>query len=229
MALSLLTASVGSYPTSSGHHHLALALSRAGPSQNLQAAIEQARASVEGDPSEVRHWHLLGLLLAVTGDWSAAKSVLEFAVSAAEDLAKDHDVPQSPPARSSLNIRDFASSEQLHDQANGHANGNAQAARSDVSIGTILDPADTAIPLSDTLLQRCGDRPPPSRNEQFEYALQVRMTQLALTEFVAGAEGVSEKWLEVFQWFREKRGGTVDDRTSFIRGQTLLLTRWFPL
>ncbi|TCD70384.1 hypothetical protein EIP91_003737 [Steccherinum ochraceum] len=217
-SLNLLTSAVGTYPTPSSQHHLALALCKPGPSQNLQLAIEHARASVEGDPSEVRHWHLLGLILAITEDWTAAKSVLEFGVGAGEaELTGDDDTPQSPPGQSSINIRDFASTEHLHE--NGLPNGHSTAPNSAGSshpIGTILDPHDSSIPSSDTLLQPTGDRPHPSRHERFEYALQVRMTQLALTEMVAGAEGVSDKWLDVFHWFREKRGVNVDDRRMSI-------------
>ena len=85
------------------------------------------------------------------------------------------------------------------DQVNGH-------------IETTAVPRDaTVIPPSATLLHSLGDRPRPSRQESFEYALQMRMTQLALTEFVEGAEGVGEKWLEVFHWFREQRPSSMDD------------------
>ncbi|THH27713.1 hypothetical protein EUX98_g6477 [Antrodiella citrinella] len=209
-ALNLFADSVSTYSTPSAHHHLALALSRPGPSQDLQIAIVHARASVEGDPAEVRHWHLLGLLLAVTGDWTAAKTVLEFGVEAAEsELIVDEAV--TPSNQSALNIRDFASSEHLHKA--GMLNGDtAPSVDTMNTIGTLLQPGDSSMPSSDTLLRPLGDRPQPSRNERFEFALQVRMTQLALTEFVSGAEGVSEKWLEVFQWFREKRGVNIDDR-----------------
>ncbi|KAH8105236.1 hypothetical protein BXZ70DRAFT_919975 [Cristinia sonorae] len=216
-SLNLLTSAVEAYPTPSGHHHLALTLSRPGPSQNLQLAIEHARESVEGNPAEVRHWHLLGLLLAMTGDWAAARSVLDFGIEAGEADLGDEEGVRTSANQSAINIRDFAaSSDQLPSAANGHPNGEAPSSQSSESLGTILEPAHTTIPSSDTLLQPMGDRPNPSRHERFEYSLQVRMTQLALTEFVAGPEGVSEKWLEVFQWFREKRGVNVDDRRMSI-------------
>ena len=95
-------------------------------------------------------------------------------------------------------------------QTNGaHTNGHIAA----VAHETIIAPGAKDVPPSATLLRPIGDRPPANRQERFEHALQTRMTQLALTELVSGAEGVSEKWLEVFQWFREKRGVNVDDRT----------------
>lgn len=36
-----------------------------------------ARAAVEDDADEIRHWHLLGLLLSANGEWEKAASVLE--------------------------------------------------------------------------------------------------------------------------------------------------------
>ena len=68
------------------------------------------------------------------------------------------------------------------------------------------------LPPSESLLQPLGDRPPPNRQEAFEHALQLRMTQLTLTEFVKGPEGTGDEWVEVFQWFSEKREVGADDR-----------------
>ena len=73
----MLTASLETHPTASTHHHLALAYLRPGSSQDLQEAIVHARAAVEAESGESRHWHLLGLLLTATGDWRAAKEVLD--------------------------------------------------------------------------------------------------------------------------------------------------------
>lgn len=184
-------------------------------------AIEHARAAVEADSNEIRHWHLLGLLLAATGDWEASKSVLEIGISIAEaDLTEDE--PTSNGAHEGngsinvLTIRDFA---QVVEHQDTNANGTAVNGHTGLTNGvpheTILPPAAKEIPPSSTFLQSLADRPLSNRQERFEYALQARMTQLALTEFVEGAEAVGDKWLEVFHWFREKRPAALDDREFF--------------
>ncbi|CAL1702635.1 unnamed protein product [Somion occarium] len=219
-SLERLLSAVGTYPAPSIYHHLALALCRPGPSHNLQDAIVYARSAVEGDASEIRHWHLLGLLLTATGDWRAAKAVLEFGIDVAEGDLRDDDGNPQPVAEQTngtVNIRDFATVSsrssnyvETSRQTNGHANGATER------LGTVLSPDVTSIPPSAELLQPPIDRPPSTRHERFEYALQTRMTLLALCEYVQGAEGVGDKWLEVFQWFREKRGVNVDDRRRSI-------------
>ncbi len=215
-SLTSLQAAVDTFPSASACHHLALALSRPGPSRDIQGAIGQARAAVEAESGETRHWHLLGLLLAAAGDWKAAKGVLEIGIAMAEaDLVEEEPDTHSPPdtsrAANGMNIRDFAVIPQTEatgddvQDVNGHAEGsNGQ--------GICTIPPDAQdIPPSSSLLKPVPDQPPPSRQENFEYALQMRMTQLALTEFIEGTEGVGEKWLEVFHWFREKRPSTMDD------------------
>lgn len=218
-SLQKLQSAVATHPTPSIHHHLALALARPGASQDLQEAIVHARSAVEGDASEIRHWHLLGLLLAANGDWRAAKGVLEFGIDAAEAELGDDDSdhrPQSDHANgnsNNLSIRDFATVNSAP-VPNGEPTVNGHSTEIVERIGPILNPEDTTIPRSDQLLQSSMDHPNSSRHERFEYALQTRMTLLALTEHVEGAEGVGDKWLEVFQWFREKRGVNADDRKS---------------
>lgn len=220
-ALTLLRTAVGTFPSPSIYHHLALALSRPGESQDIGEAIVHARSAVEGDSTEVRHWHLLGLLLAANGDWQAAKGVLEFGVEAGEVDLEDEEGGEPGPSSvgpalisNGLNIRDFAKS---GPQVNGiqtevQTPASETPSTPPAHLGTLLDAGVVEVPPSASLLRPYSDRPPSSRNDKFEYALQTRMTQLALTEYVEGAEGVGEKWLEVFQWFREKRGVNVDDR-----------------
>ncbi|KIP07862.1 hypothetical protein PHLGIDRAFT_70390 [Phlebiopsis gigantea 11061_1 CR5-6] len=208
------TAAVNTHPTASAYHHLALACSRPGPSKDLAVAIEHARAAVEADPNEVRHWHLLGLLLAANGDWQASKQVLELGIGNAEAGLIDDEAASQGPVQANgiapnLTIRDFVETVNASEQGvdgpavNGHTNG--------VFHETILPPTTTTVPPSSTLLQPLGDRLLSNRQEKFEYALQARMTQLALTELVEGAEAVGDKWLEVFLWFREKRPAALDD------------------
>ncbi|OSC98625.1 hypothetical protein PYCCODRAFT_1396824 [Trametes coccinea BRFM310] len=214
-SLALLHDSLESHPTPSAHHHLALAYLRPGSSQDIQDAIIHARAAVEGDPSEVRHWHLLGLLLTATGDWRTAKGVLEIGVGVGEaDLAngEEEEEQANGDAFDGVQVRDYAASGEQSDDdtSSGPPNFmNAAAAR-------VLDPDATELPPSSSLLQPLGDRPPPSRQDAFEHALQLRMTQLTLTEFVEGPEGTGDKWVEVFQWFSERRDVGVDDRRMSI-------------
>ncbi|KAI0694071.1 hypothetical protein BC835DRAFT_1487974 [Cytidiella melzeri] len=213
-SLESLRAAGAIFPCASTHHHLALALTRSGITKDIRAAIEHARSAVELDSNEPRHWHLLGLLLAATGDWKAAKSVLDIAIGLVEtDLVEDI-APAEPtgvPDADGLNIRDFAHSEDV--VTNGHAGPLT-------NVPVLILPRDvTDIPLSATLLQPMGDRPQPTHQERFEYALQMRMTQLALIEHVEGVENVSDNWLEVFAWFREKRPASLDDRRKSIDGR----------
>ncbi|KAI0338701.1 hypothetical protein BDW22DRAFT_1362393 [Trametopsis cervina] len=217
-----ITTAVSLFATASSHHHLALALSRPGPSRNIEDAIANARLAVELDSNESRHWHLLGLLLAATGEWKAAKGVLEIGIGLAEtDLTENDDAvdANSPNGAANgtegLNIRDFAQSR----GASPEAGADTPTVNGILAPQTII-PRDAAqLPPSFTLLQPIGDRPKPTHQERFEQALQMRMTQLALTEHVEGVENVSEKWLDVFAWFREKRPASLDDRRQSIDGR----------
>lgn len=76
-AHSLFLRAAESHPSSSGHVHLALSFARPSPVRDLSLAIENAGLAVEGDPKEIRYWHLLGLLLAATEQWKAAGEILE--------------------------------------------------------------------------------------------------------------------------------------------------------
>ncbi|KAI0643275.1 hypothetical protein C8Q79DRAFT_1094856 [Trametes meyenii] len=206
-SLSLLQASLRSYPTPSTHHHLALAYLRPGISQDLQTAIVHARAAVESDHSEVRHWHLLGLLLTASGDWRAAREVLEMGASVGE---LDQGDEEAEPNGSSAN-GDAPTGVHAHDYGASDAGPNG-VEPSEPS--RLLDQDAAELPSSATLLQPLDDRPRPNRQEAFEHALQLRMTQLTLTEFVEGPEGTGDKWVEVFQWFSERREVGVEDSKS---------------
>lgn len=232
-SLEQFTAAVGTFPTASAHHHLALALSRPGPLKDIPGAIEHARAAVEADSNEIRHWHLLGLLLAAIGDWKSSKSVLELGIGIAEaadlteDEAQNNSHADGNASSTGLTIRDFVQS--VHDaeeqQANGAdatTNGHVHAVNGIIR-ESIVPQGTKNIPPSATLLQSLGDRPVSNRQERFEYALQARMTQLALTEFVEGAEAVGDRWLEVFHWFREKRPAALDDSKSVALSSLLFL------
>ena len=190
-SLRLCALAVETFPSASAYYHLALALSRAGPSRNIPLAIEHARSAVEQDSREIRHWHLLGLLLMATDDWKKAKAVLEYGAGVSEERAGDEGLPQTP-----------------NGDAPGTPNGKIEGLPpTDVpfvpipeSPSTLLSRDATGIPAAASLLKPLPDHPQPSRREFFEQALQLRMTQLALTEHAEGPEGAAEKWLEVFSW-----------------------------
>lgn len=70
---------------------------------------------------------------------------------------------------------------------------------------SLLEPNASAIPPASTLLQPLPDHPPPTPKELFEHALQLRMTQLALIELAEGPDSVETCWIEVFDWYSQRR------------------------
>ncbi|KAF5331811.1 hypothetical protein D9611_008907 [Ephemerocybe angulata] len=64
----------------------------------------------------------------------------------------------------------------------------------------------TFVPPSGDLLRNILDEVTPSKQELFEWGLELRMTQMALVEVRQGPEGAEEGWLEVFSWVAEKKG-----------------------
>lgn len=218
-SLRLCTLAVETFPSASAHYHLALALSTAGPSRNIPLAIEHARSAVEQDSREIQHWHLLGLLLVATDDWKKAKAVLEYGAGISEERVGDEGLPQTP-----------------NGDAPGTPNGKIEAlpptevpsTPTSESPPTLLSWDATCIPAAASLLKPLPDHPLPSRRELFDQALQLRMTQLALTEQTEGSEGAVEKWLEVFSWVAtQKEGNTTGTSSSAINGSSFLTTSTF--
>jgi hypothetical protein len=204
-SLRLCVLAVEMFPSAPAYYHLALALSRAGPSRNIPLAIEHARSAVEQDSSEIRYWHLLGLLLVATDDWKKAKAVLEYGAVIGEERAGDEGLPQTP-----------------NEDAQGTPNGKIEGLPptdppfmlGSESFMTLLSEDATDIPKAASLLKPLPDHPPPSRRELFEQALQLRMTQLALIEHAEGPEGAVEKWLEVFSWVATQKESSTTGTTS---------------
>ncbi|KAL0569229.1 hypothetical protein V5O48_012743 [Marasmius crinis-equi] len=222
-------------PTSSAHYHAALSFARPGPQQDLAQAIVHAGAAIEGEPSEIRYWHLMGLLSASSELWDAAQGALETGALIGELPKEDRqsNIEGTPNTkRSSLppvNGNDFAKpngTTTTHAPIDGLPQSDpAPAFQATVpkeeappSPRFILEQDVKAIPPASELLQPAADHPPPSRHEAFEYALQLRMSQLAVTEYVEGVEGASNKLPEVFQWIAEKRGVTGDQVRNSIDG-----------
>ncbi|KAG2136578.1 uncharacterized protein EDB93DRAFT_1168404 [Suillus bovinus] len=222
-ALAAYLKSVAIHPTPVAHHQLAIALSLPGSSQNLDEAIVSARAAVEDDANEIRHWHLLGLLLSANGEWEKAAGVLE--VGADLDEGKQdmesparldaenttNDIAVKAPMADGIQAKDFESD---HQYAQGKGHSKLPAARlplNDADGPTsehkrLLDPDATTIPPSATLLQPLPDHPLPSPRDAFDYALQLRMTQMALAEHIEGPEGAEGRWVDVFGWVAERKG-----------------------
>lgn len=216
LALEQFVKSVGTYPTPAAHHHLAISLALPGPSQDLNQAIAVAGAAVEDEALEIRHWHLLGLLLTAEGQWDKAKSILEIGANIGEGTSDSQGkgTPKQGPTASGVKVRDFET-EKTPTQVSEKCSSPVEA--SDVSetsvlrqgsifVEPLLDPDARSIPPSATLLQPLPDHPPPSRVDAFEYALQLRLTQMALTEHVEGAEGAEIKWVNVYGWIADRKG-----------------------
>jgi len=186
------------------------------PARDLARAIENARIAVELEPDNVRYWHLLGLLLAASEDWRGAREVLEVGATLDDQswttertppLASDNQdantinrQADSPTGIASTDNTSRTQPESSLVSEEGSTSTERQHERE-----TILDGQSHTLPSPAELLRPLPDHPPPSITERFEHALQLRMTQLALTELIEGPEGTEEKWIDLFQWFA-KRG-----------------------
>lgn len=215
-ALESFEKSVEARPSAEGWWHLAVALARGvgekgGSQRDLSRAVEVATQAVEAwaeegeEPSDTRYWHLLGLLLSAQGKWAQAKGVLDVAsgLGTGEDEENENE------------------DEAVGLTANGNGNGNgnvvqtrdfaapAPASNGDVTpteSQPLLPPGAQRIPPAYTLLETLPDHPRASRQDAFERALQLRMTQIALAEITEGAEGAALGWVGVFGWVAERSG-----------------------
>ncbi|KAL4066373.1 hypothetical protein V8B97DRAFT_1041251 [Scleroderma yunnanense] len=227
LALDQFIKSVRTYPTPAAYHHLALSLALPGPSQDLDEAITSAAAAVEYAPHEIRHWHLLGLLLSAQGQWEKAKGALEFGASIGEGTSESDengefsDPPNpeqgQPSSQNGIRTNGTGPNKTIMQDPTASLGGDAGMTEyapsfdgSSTFSGSLLDPDATAIPQPATLLQPLPDYPAPSPRDAFEYALQLRLTQMALMEHVEGPEGAESKWVNVYRWIAERRG-TVSD------------------
>ncbi|EJD00430.1 uncharacterized protein FOMMEDRAFT_91112 [Fomitiporia mediterranea MF3/22] len=208
ISVELLTRSVGRNPTPSACFHAAVALSRPIPERDLEKAVELCRRAVEAEPKEIRYWHLLALLSAKQGEWKKAKGVLEAAVEFAEDVETRTNVDELK--NNGIVPRDY-----------GSANGGQTPTASDPQIEnnerngftmptsalhrSLIDPDAQDLPPATELLRSIPDHPPPTQRDIFEQVLQLRMTQIAITELIEGPESVEACWLEVFEWYSQRR------------------------
>ncbi|KAJ4498877.1 kinesin motor domain-containing protein [Lentinula lateritia] len=216
--------SIDTFSTASANYHIAL--SEVLHEQNLENATLHVATAAESEPSEIRYWHVIGLLSAKMEQWEAAHRALQTGTALgevsdfaqnAEDLtntqsttklsvpsqgtAKVNDHPPRaieglPPSDPSHSICQILSPSNKEDVPPMYAPGSNTTSSSQTQ----------SLPPSSELLQAVADHPEPSSHEKFEYALQLRMTQVAALEYVEGAEGAAKKLLKVFQWIAEKRG-----------------------
>ncbi|PFH52497.1 hypothetical protein AMATHDRAFT_139942 [Amanita thiersii Skay4041] len=200
--------SVEEYPTALGYFYLASSLARTGPAQDLQEAIVQAGMAVEKDPGEVKYWHLLGILLSAAEQWKAAAEILERGAALDDadspevtdtsegtegEVQSDEDSTPKPPNGSGQMDQPTVQGENSPDN------------RSSVVL-CLLDSNAQRVPDSSDLLGSMLDQCWPMSQESFEHSLQLRLTQVALTEAVEGPEGAEQKWVDVFAWIAAKRG-----------------------
>ncbi|KAJ7749067.1 hypothetical protein DFH07DRAFT_829576 [Mycena maculata] len=201
---------VEAHPTPSGYYHLALSFARPGPAYDLDQAILNAGLAVEGDSKEIRYWHLVGLLLAASEQWKAAEEILEQGAEIGETTREDELTNGSGNPELLMANGNGTNGRTIDGLPTANATHPAMK-RASVPLESPA-PAfllrEPQMPPAADLLLPVGDHPAPSRQELFEYSLQLRMTQVALIEYVEGAEGAAEKWLEVFHWIAERRGIT---------------------
>ncbi|GJJ14235.1 hypothetical protein Clacol_008498 [Clathrus columnatus] len=194
----------------STHFHLALALTRPGPAKDLTAAISHARSAVVADPKEIRYWHLLGLLLTGTEEWKKAREVLLEGMRIAEE--EEEIIEQSLAFSGSSTAKTNGSRASVAETYKPNSGKEVPASPSPNSNDNIEDevnflPLDAiSLPPASTFLRSAPDYPPPTRHERFEYALQIRLTLLALIEHVDGAENAGDGWLDVFIWVAGRKG-----------------------
>jgi hypothetical protein len=176
--------------------------------------------AVELEPDNIRYWHLLGLLLAASEDWRDAREVLE-AGAALDDQAwvseqtssPANDLPDSNTIGRETTSTAGVTVSPTHPELSSPASEEASTVtEKPIEREIILDAHRHTLPPAAELLQPLPDHPPPSVTDRFEHALQLRMTQLALTELMEGPEGTEEKWIEVFQWFAKRKGPEYQSR-----------------
>lgn len=216
-SVALLKRSVELHPAASAHYHLAIALSRSIPERNLEEAIGHCRLAVEKDSKELRHWHLLALLAAKMGEWAKARGVLEAAIDIAEDVETEFRANEAK--ESGIIAKDYApgpdttENAQLPSSVNGSATNGVENHSAPSPVITLVNSSRARLPPASELLKPLTDHPPATPREQFDYALQLRMTQLSLTELVEGPESVEPYWLEVFDWYSQRRETDPQTRT----------------
>ncbi|THH06231.1 hypothetical protein EW145_g4227 [Phellinidium pouzarii] len=216
-SVDLLIRSVEKYPTASSCFHAAIALSRPIPERDLERAVDLCRRAVETEPRDVRHWHLLALLEAKLGEWKKAHGLVEVALAIAEDVERR--VQMDEMREDAVLPRDYGvgDGERTPTLPRIIENGEINDMNDSTEIlptRTLVDPDARRLPPASSLLQPLPDHPPATSRELFEHALRLRMTQIALTELIEGPESVEACWLEVFDWYSQRRDTVAQARSA---------------
>ncbi|KAF9059567.1 hypothetical protein BDP27DRAFT_1341214 [Rhodocollybia butyracea] len=188
-----------------------------GHTQNLLLAIQHAATAAEGSPSEIRYWHLLGLLSAKTEQWEAAEGALDMGAAIDEPPIEDEGREKEVLTDMKMLIVPGVKPNGV----NGVVGTIDGLPLSPMAISYVPDEEESTpvyvLPsqpqLGATHIQFSPFRtllpppshPPASPSDKFEYALQLRMTQVAVAEYVEGAEGAAERLREVFGWIAEEK------------------------
>ena len=207
-SLELILTAISKNPTAPAHYHAALAYSRPTPERNLDRAVAHCRHAIESDSKEIRYWHLLALLETKIGEWKKAQGVLDAANDMAGSLEAKEPVDESVNARNFVNGNGDASRDGTSTPGRSSPNETVPGGNEDddtVLQEPLLSSTDNDLPSASTLLQAIPDHPPPNEKEQFESALQLRMTQIALVELVDGQETIENSWLSLFEWYAKRR------------------------
>ncbi|KAL1688777.1 hypothetical protein GGG16DRAFT_126942 [Schizophyllum commune] len=199
--------SVELHGTPAGFFHLAVALACPSEDQDLDAAISYTAFAMEGDPMEIRYWHLMALLLSAKEQWQAARAIV--------DQAEQIGEPEPEPVDGLSPIEEAPTVEDGEVVDGLPASSDSRP--TDKKVVFVLG-NEGEVPPSDDLLKPALDHPPPSQQDLFEHALQLRMTQIALTEYMEGPEGAAEQGVEVFQWVAEKRSGSTEQQRMSASG-----------
>ncbi|KAL5638932.1 hypothetical protein ACGC1H_003335 [Rhizoctonia solani] len=179
------------------YYHLAFVQAEA---RETSDAILSARQAVERAPQDVRCWHLLGLLLTATEDWSGARAVIELGIANSEQLEQvqtvGHGTGLSAPDEGVV-VKDFGTGEARSSSPQGMPTGTGGDVPAIVPPTGILPPSRTLHSLF-TL----GDPDAnPSRLRLFAAATQIRLTHLAIVERIEGPDGAAGMWPGVFAWY----------------------------
>jgi hypothetical protein len=166
--------------------------------QDLDQAIIHIESVLESEPGEIRYWHALGLFLTTTEQWKVAIGALEQGASLCEVDLSEKAVGDGVDDRLQTNVKEM---NKIHIKDFGETGCGDSTAHPDTpepgknppKSKVLLDLQADAIAPSETLLRHLPDHPPPSRQEVFEHALQLRMTQAAVSEHVEGPEGAGAR------------------------------------
>ncbi|KAH8813731.1 hypothetical protein DL96DRAFT_1757706 [Flagelloscypha sp. PMI_526] len=191
-------------------------------SDPLEKALEAASSALSLGPTEVRNWHLLGLILGMMERWPDAKDILERGCELGEvDLeggdtesvgtvkggsSGDRDGmvierPAPPPVVTIDGLPPTPVEEEEEEQDK------SVLKMEEVRLLTLPEKEGELLQLPalpDLVFDLEKDYFPPGQMDKFAYALQVRLSLGAVVEQMDGAEGAVEYWVPVFAWVADR-------------------------